>query len=160
MKKIVAGMMNALLLLINSLKAEVRSTRTHSFSLCTLLLSGSFPTALALYGTPCIQSSVYASAYTNAHRAAKKTPGPKARGVRKARFWCAFRPGPRGLGGGDFGTSPRRAHDIGDDRAGGHNPGEDVEGQGVALGRVEDRRDQERPGAGAGAPRGQGAAGG
>src|SRR4028119_1773590 len=113
MKKIVAGMMNALLLLINSLKAEVRSTRTHSFSLCTLLLSGSFPTALALYGTPCIQSSVYASAYTNAHRAAKKTPGPKARGVRKARFWCPLRPGPLGLGGGDFGTSPRRAAGVG-----------------------------------------------
>jgi hypothetical protein len=73
-------MMNALLLLINSLKAEVRSTRTHSFSLCTLLPSGSFPTDLALYGMSYIQSSVYASPYTNARTAAKKNPRPEGAG--------------------------------------------------------------------------------
>src|SRR4028119_2011416 len=97
MKKIVAGMMNALLLLINSLKAEVRSTRTHSFSLCTLLLSGSFPTALALYGTPCIQSSVYASAYTNAHRAAKN-PRPEGAGGSEGSILVSLTPWPPRVG--------------------------------------------------------------
>src|SRR3712207_8986172 len=39
MKKIVAGMMNALLRFTSSLKAEVRSTRTHSLFPSTRLLS-------------------------------------------------------------------------------------------------------------------------
>src|SRR4028118_1661809 len=88
MKKIVAGMMNALLRLTSSLKAEVRSTRTHSLSLCTLLLSGPAPADLALYGMPCIQSSVYASAYATAYLGAKKNPPARRRG---GFWWCADR---------------------------------------------------------------------
>src|SRR4028119_1418564 len=121
MKKIVAGMMNALLRLTTSLKAEVRSTRTHSSVRSTVLLSGSFPTDLALYGMPCIQSSVYASAYTTAYLGTKKNPPARRRGASWGGFECAaFRPGPLGWGGGSLRAAPRRAHYKSYDRAGGH----------------------------------------
>src|ERR671913_1275053 len=63
MKKMVAGMMNALLALTSSLKAEVRSTRNHSLLLSIRLLSYSLPIDLALYCRVCIQSTVYTCAY-------------------------------------------------------------------------------------------------
>src|SRR5918998_688111 len=63
MKKMVAGMMNALLALTSSLKAEVRSTRTHSLFSSTMLLSCSLPIDLALYCKVCIQSTVYTCTY-------------------------------------------------------------------------------------------------
>src|SRR3712207_3464527 len=81
MKKIVAGMMNALLRFTSSLKAEVRSTRTHSLFPSTRLLSR-FPYRLrtiwdAYYPVKRIRMGVHGCLPGGK----KEPPGAKARGV-------------------------------------------------------------------------------
>src|SRR5215210_3341115 len=140
--------MNAFFFRASSLNADVRSTRTHSSSLAMrtpFFVNSPLPTR---HYIACKQSG---QADTSSRRGAPKRPP----GLRCRRAWWSRSSGVRGqattLRPGTFGSRPgllrgfRWPDHKGDDRAADHDHRDYVEGEGVAVGRVYDAGDQQRP---------------
>src|SRR5919107_2873634 len=144
-------MMNAFLLLTSSLNADVRSTRIHSSS---LVMHAPFFATTPLPTRHYIACKQSGQADTSSRDSAPKRPsGLQCRRTQRLQF-SGVRGSATALRLGAFGSfRPRpgllrgfRWPDYkGDDRAADHDHRDYVEGERVAVGRVYDAGDQQRP---------------